>query len=290
MVNVQQGTQAPTPRSGAPWCSVRHQMRTIMKPFIKVALLALIVVTQGCATYGRISGTLLADQKFVFKDGKKTLISVKQNTVAIAPEAEIVTSGQRGNFAIAVKNGTNSDILFSTDDVIAHSRINGQVTLLKVFSYDELVAEEKKRQAWAAVAAALQGAADSMNAANAGYSNTYGTYSGSAYSSYGTSAYGYGSYSSTTYNYGAAQAAQNSAQANSEARFARLQAEGEENLSNLSARILKKETIFPGAWHGGIVKIELPNVSEVPQQIELVVNVGGEKHEFRFTQKKVENK
>jgi len=92
------------------------------------------------------------------------------------------------------------------------------------------------------------------------------------------------------YNYAAAQAAQNTAQANSEARFARLQAEGEATLRNLSARILKKETIFPEAWHGGIVKVELPNVSEEPQEIELIVNVGGEKHEFRFTQEKVENK
>jgi len=174
--------------------------------------------------------------------------------------------------------------------VTVYSKTNDQRLALKVFSYDELVAEEKKRQAWAAVAAALQGAADSMNAANAGYSNTYGTYSGSAYSSYGTSAYGYGTYSGTTYNYAAAQAAQNAAQANSEARFARLQAEGEANLSSLSARILKKETIFPKAWHGGIVKVELPDVSDQPQEIEFAVNVGGEIHEFRFTQVKVESK
>lgn len=260
-----------------------------MKSFVKVAMLAIIVVTQGCATYGRISGNPLGNQKSVYKDGRKTLISVKQSTVAIAPETDTVTSGQRGNFVIAVNNGTNHEILFSTEDVTAYSKTNGQRLALKVFSYDELVAEEKKRQAWAAVGAALQGAADSMNAANAGYSNTYGTYSGSAYSSYGTSAYGYGTYSSTTYNYAAAQAAQNTAQANSEARFARLQAEGEANLSSLSARILKKETIFPEAWHGGIVKVELPAVSDQPQVIELVVNVGGEIHEFRFTQEKVES-
>lgn len=261
-----------------------------MTSLVKVAMLAMIVITQGCATYGRISGTPLVDQKSVYKDGRKTLISVKLSTVAIAPETDTVTSGQRGSFVVAVNNGTNHEILFSTDDVTAYFKINGQRSALKVFSYDELVAEEKKRQAWAAVGAALQGVADSMNAANAGYSNSYGTYSGSAYSNYGTSAYGYGTYSSTTYNYATAQAAQNAAQANSETRFARLQAEGEATLSNLSARILKKETIFPGAWHGGIVKLEFPNVSEVPQEIELVVNVGEETHEFRFTQEKVESK
>jgi len=169
-----------------------------MNLFVKFAILAAIVVTQGCATYGRISGNPLADQKSVYKDGRKTLISVKQSTVAIAPETDTVKSGQRDNFVVAVNNGTNHEILFSTDDVTTYFKTNGQKSALKVFSYDELVAEEKKRQAWAAVAAALQGAADSMNAANAGYSNTYGTYSGSAYSSYGTSAYGYGTYSGTT--------------------------------------------------------------------------------------------
>ena len=261
-----------------------------MKPLVKIAMPAIIVVSQGCATYGRISGTPLDDQKSVYKDGRKTLVSVKQSTVAIAPETDTVTSGQRGNFIIAVNNGTNREIVFSTDNVTAYSNTNGQSLALKVFSYDELVAEEKKRQAWATAAAVLQGLTDSMNAANAGYSHTYGTYSGSAYSSYGTSTYGYGTYSSTTYNPAAAQAAQNAARANSEARFARLRNEGKANLSSLSSRILKKETIFPGAWHSGIVKVELPNVSDQPQVIKFMVNLGGEIHEFRFTQEKVKSK
>lgn len=261
-----------------------------MKALTKTTILLLIVGIQGCATYGKISGIPSEGQRSVFKDGRLTLISIKQNTVAIAPDTETVTSGQRGDFVIAVNNGTSQDILFSSEDVTAYVDSNGQITALKVFSYDELVAEEKKRQAWAAVGAALQGAADSMNAANAGYSNTYGTYSGSAYSSSGTSAYGYGSYSSTTYNYAAAQAARNVAQANSEARFAQLEAEGRENLRNLSSTILKKETIFPGAWHGGFVKVQLPELIEKSQELKLMVNMGGESHEFMFTQEKVEEK
>lgn len=261
-----------------------------MKILKSISILLIIVGMQGCATYGRLSGIPSEGQKAVFKDGRKTLISIKQNTVALAPDPETVTSGQRGDFVIAVNNGTSDDILFSTEDVSASAKIDGQVTALKVYSHEELVAEEKKSQAWTAVAAALQGAADSMNAANAAYSNTYGTYSGSAYSSYGTNAHGYGSYSSTTYNYAASQAAQNAAQANSEARFARLEAEGRENLRNLSLIILKKETIFPGAWHGGIIKVQLPEVTDQPQEISLVVNVGGENHEFKLTQEKVEKR
>jgi hypothetical protein len=261
-----------------------------MRIITRVAIAMLIAGMQGCATYGKVSGIASEGQKSIFKDGRNSLLSIKQNTVAIAPETETVTSGQRGDFIVAVNNGTSQNILFSTEDISASANINGQLTMLKVFSYDELVAEEKKRQTWAAVAAALQGVSDSMNAANAGYSHTYGTYSGSAYSNTGKSAYGYGSYSSTTYNYAAAQAARNAAEAKSEARFARLDAEGRENLRNLSSTILKKETIFPSAWHGGIVKVTLPKVAEQPQEIDLVVDVAGEKHKFRFMEEKVVSK
>jgi hypothetical protein len=261
-----------------------------MRKIFRIAILLLTVGIQGCATYGKISSIPSEGQKSIFKDGRNTLLSIKQNTVAIAPKNETVTSGQRGDFVIAVNNGTSQDILFSTENITASVNKNGQLTILKVFSYDELVAEEKRRQTWAAVAAALQGVSDSMNASNAGYSHTYGTYSGSTYTNNGKSAYGYGSYSSTTYNYAAAQAARNAAQANSEARFARLNTEGRENLRNLSSTILKKETIFPSAWHGGIVKIELPKVAEQPQEIYFVVDVAGEKHELKFMEEKVTGK
>ena len=260
-----------------------------MNIFIKRTFILLFVVTQGCATYGKISGIPSVGQKSLFKDGREVLISVEKSTVAIAPEMKIVKNGRRGNFIVAINNGTNQEIIFSTNDVTAYFKTNDEITSLKVFSYEELIAEEKKRQAWAAVGAALQGAADSINAANAGYSRTYGTYSGSTYSG-GIGLYSYGTYSGSTYNYAASQAARNAAQANSAARFARLETEGQKNLSNLAAKILKKETIFPGAWHGGIVKMELPPVSEIQQEIELIVNINGEKHKFRFTQEKIDNK
>jgi len=63
-----------------------------MKSLVKVAMLAIIVVTQGCATYGRISGTPLGDQKSVYKDGRKTLISIKQSSVAIIVDPDFQTS------------------------------------------------------------------------------------------------------------------------------------------------------------------------------------------------------
>lgn len=127
-----------------------------------------------------------------------------------------------------------------------------------------------------------------MNAANAGYSHTYGSYSGSAYSRYGTSAHGYGTYSGTTYNYAAAQAAGDAARAKSEARFAQIEVEGRAALEGLSTAILKKQTIFPGDWHGGIVKVQMPPVEDAPVELLVTVTVGGEQHSFKFLQTKVQ--
>lgn len=51
---------------------------------------------------------------------------------------------------------------------------------LPVMTYADRVKEEKRSQMWAAVGAGFAAAANSMNAANAGYSSTYGNYSGTA--------------------------------------------------------------------------------------------------------------
>lgn len=254
----------------------------------KVVSLMLVIALQGCASHAKLSGVPSAEQKTVFKDGRKALISSKQNTVIVAPETDRVGNGERGEFILLVNKGTAADLDFSTEDVTAYVQSHDALTELAVFSYDQLVAEEETRQAWAALAAAMQGLGDAMNAANAGYSMTRGTYSGSNYSGYGGNRYGYGTYSGTTYNHAAAQAAQNTAQANSQARFARIEAEGQANLQSLSTRMLRKETVFPGAWHGGIVKVQLPRVAEQSQEMRLVVFVGKETHAFNFAVERVQ--
>jgi hypothetical protein len=250
----------------------------------KLVLVLALLTLSGCATYERISGVPSEGQKAIYKDGRKTLLSTKANVVVIAPQAEKTRSGERANFTVAVKNETQNEILFSTENVSAFKKDakTGDLVALKVYSYEELVNEEKRRQAWAAVAAALQGMSEAMNASNAGYSTTRGTYSGSAYSSSGASAYGYGSYYGTTYNSGAAQAAQDAARARSDARISNLQSEGEANLRHLASTILKKQTIFPGQWHGGAINVEMPPLDEAPQTIEFLVDVGDEKHLFTF--------
>ena len=97
----------------------------------------------------------------------------------------------------------------------------------------------------------LAAAGDSISASTAGTTTTYGTYSGTDYS-YGSIGSYSGTYNATTYNPAAAQAAQAAAQQRSNARFFQIAIKGRENLQGFKAIILKKQTVFPDSWHGGL--------------------------------------
>jgi len=64
---------------------------------------------------------------------------------------------------VSVLNGTEKPFNFSTEDIDVY--VDNKP--IKVFTYDEPVAEVKRQRAFAAFAIALSGVAQSMNAANA---------------------------------------------------------------------------------------------------------------------------
>lgn len=230
----------------------------------------LLMFTSGCATY-QVSGIPSNEQRCVYRDGRKTMISQKENAVTMAVKEETVSSSDRLEFIVAVNNLTAEEIVFSTENIsaVGSNLGNGEEVDLHVYSYDELVAEEKKNQTWQAIAVALGGIGDSMNAANAGYSNTYGTYS------------------ATTYDYGAAQAAQNAADAKTNAEMARTRVEGKAALEELSSTILKMHTVFPGEWHGGTVQVDAPGGTSLESKVDIFIKFGEDNHSFYFSRVKV---
>ncbi len=257
---------------------------------ILVGVLTVLLIGNGCATY-QVSGIPSAEQRFVYRDGRQTIISQKESSVvAVAVKEETVSGSDRLEFVVAVNNLAPDEIIFSTENIsaTASNLMNPDSSELHVYTNDELVAEEKKRRTWQAIAVALGGVADSMNAANAGYSNTYGTYSGSTYSNYGTSYNTYGTYSATTYDYGAAQAARDAANARTNAEMARIGAEGKAALEELSSTILKVHTVFPGEWHGGVIQVDSPSGTAVENMIDLHIDFGEDEHSFRFNRAKVQ--
>jgi len=119
------------------------------------------------------------------------------------------------------------------------SATSSEGSAIHVFGYDELVVEAQRKQRWATVAVALSGAAGAINAANAGYTHTYGTYSGYSNGTYGGALNGsytgttMGTYSATTYDQGRAYAAQQINNAQTAANLAAVQARGEQTLDEL---------------------------------------------------------
>ena len=172
-----------------------------------VFIFILISFLQGCATTLRLDPVAIEGQQELYQEGTKTLISPKNSLVAIRSSTNTYQSSQRPTLVVSVLNGTEKPFNFSTEDIDVYVD-NKHV---KVFTYDELVAEVKRQQTFAAIAIILGGVAQSMNAANAGHTYHSGTYNSSYYSNYGYSGYGSGSYSGYSYNSAAALQAQSAA-------------------------------------------------------------------------------
>lgn len=247
---------------------------------IIIALLAL----QGCTSTLAIKPIPQEGQYQVYKEGVEAVLSDKNALVAIRPSSSTYNSSERPTIVISVLNKTNEPFNFSTDNV--HAYLDGEP--LRVFTYEELAAEVKKAQAWAAVAAALNGMAQSMNAANAGYTYQSGSFNASAYGNNGYSAHGYGSYSGYSYNAAAAQQAQAAANAQTQAKMDAIRNQTEQSLAQLSSTILRKSTVMPQSWHGGYIALD--NIADVnqPHEIKLLVDLAGEVHEFTLDHLKIQ--
>jgi len=255
------------------------------------ALVALVLVLQGCVTTIGIKSNPSDQQTTMYESGAKAVVSAKTNIVAVRPVSQSFKSNKKPSFVVTIQNGTSNQINFSTENISA--RNNNK--LIKVFTYDELVAEVEKQKAIQAFATALAGAGRAMSAANAGNQYQHGSYNshsnGNIYSPYGNASYSgneYGTYSGYSYNAAAAQQAQAVAQAQTDKDFARIAANSESALSELGRTILRKHTVFPGKWHGGYIKLAHIELGEGKNSLAVVVDVGGEMHPFNFTLYKVE--
>jgi hypothetical protein len=247
-------------------------------------LLPLLILTWGCASNDAVDMLASGDQQAITRDGSPSLISAKRHVVMLqATDSQMESSG-RPSFVLAVRNMQDTYLQFRPSDVRAlRVQADGSQIALKVYSYEELVAEEKRRQTMAVVGAALAGAANSYNAANAGYSRTTGSFN--AYNSYGGSAYG--NYQSTTYNSYQAYSAQQLAAAQTSANFAAIRAEGSQNLMALRGSIIKAHTLSPGEWYGGEIILDKPKKSNGQVQYTILVELDGEEHAFTVRQRKI---
>lgn len=246
--------------------------------------LPLLFLTCGCASTDAVDMLASSDQQAITRDGSPSLISAKRHVVMLQASDSQMDSGGRPSYVLAIRNMQSGYLQFSPAEIRAYRvQADGSQVALKVYSYEELVTEEKHRQTMAAVGAALAGAANAYNAANAGYSTTTGTFN--AYNNYGGRAYG--TYQSSTYNSYQAYSAQQLASAQTSANFAAIRAEGANNLMALRGSIIRAHTLAPGEWYGGEIILDKPKKNNGQAQYTIVVSLDGEEYAFNVRQRKL---
>ena len=224
-----------------------------------------------CASQ-RIELAAAPGQEAIVRDGIPSLVSKKHNLVMLRPNSQLLKGNPRPAFTVAVRNlGSKPETLLEAN-ITARQTVDGKQVAMRVYRYEELVQEEQTRQTVQAVGAILSGTARAIDASNAGYVNTTGSVNG----------YGY---TATTYDPLRAQLAQNVANAQTQDDFANIQAQGEQNLSQLQHTILKDNTVMPGEWVGGTIVLDQPAYSGgAPKSYTITVDFAGEQHEFHVAQ------
>jgi hypothetical protein len=189
---------------------------------------------------------------------------------------------KRGSIQVLVMNQSDKPFNFGPENVAA-KLTDG--TAVAVITYDQLVHEEKKREMWAAIAAGMAAAGNSMSASNSGYYSGTATYHGSTYGTFGSTPYNSSTFGTATisgYDYGRAQAAQSIANAQNQATFARMTEQNASRMGALKA-FMRTTTVDPQQMFGGTVMFELPKAArdaktDVP--MSFVVTINGEEHQF----------
>ena len=123
------------------------------------------------------------------------------------------TLKKRGAIQVLVMNQGDKPFNFGPENVTAKL---ADGTPVAIITYEKLVREEKRRQAWRAVAAGLAAAGNSMSAASSGYYSGTAHYSGNSFGTFGGTPYNSSTFGTATYsgyNAGQAQLAQSGANA-----------------------------------------------------------------------------
>ncbi|MCP3688935.1 MAG: hypothetical protein GY784_11015 [Gammaproteobacteria bacterium] len=233
-----------------------------MKEFLSI--LVSCALLPGCASTLKIESMALDGQQETYRQGVKNVISPKTALVAVRPTTSIYSSEDRPTFVVSVLNGTEKSFNFSTENI----RVYVGGTPHQIFTYDELVAEAKRRT-WGIPNSAGQPA----GAANNTYSSNYSS--------------GFSPYPGYIYNAVSAQQMQTTATAQTSANIQAIREQAMRLLSRLKSTMLKKATVFPQAWHGGFVTMaEIPD-SVQPLVITVTISAAGENHTFVLRQSKV---
>jgi hypothetical protein len=245
-----------------------------MRIVIACALCALVA---GCVTTETVQFRPKAQQESLIRDGQAALISRRKNSIVmIRPAARQFQIGGRPVYAVGIYNLGGVPINFLMANVQVNQIVNNQNLALKVFTYDELVTEERNRQVAMAILGGLAAGANAYSASRAGYYNNTST----VHTRSGTYQVHTTGYSPT-----ANAIAQSNAAAQNEAMISGIVEQGQQNMAALEQGVIKDNTLMPGEWYGGQLHIQpLSSEGDGPKVYSISLLVGTERHEIDIAQ------
>jgi hypothetical protein len=243
----------------------------------KAAAIPLIVVAGvSCARMEVAEFQAGLGQQTMVRDGVPVILSRQQQSlVLLRPAARQFKSNRRPVYVLALYNLSHAPLQFMVANVhVAQAQPDGQLIGLKVYTYDELVSEERTRQAIQAVAVGLAAAGNSMSAASAGNYNGTAIVNGPR----GTAVVNVHGYDPS-----AAAIAQNNAAAQNEAMIDAAVETGQRNLATLERSVIKDDTLLPGEWYGGQLQFDPPSGSDRKDYV-ITVQIGNDTHQINVVQ------
>lgn len=223
------------------------------------------------------------EQQAIMRDGQPALISRKKNSLVMIRSAQRrFTGGSRPVFVVAMRNVTKKPIDFSVGNVTVTQTAGADSMSMKVFSYEDLVAEEEDRQMVTGLLVAAASATDLALATQAGYRTTTTTENSPS---------GTYTYSSRTYSPSRALGAYRSAIRRSQSMINAASRGARGNLAALEREVIKDNTLMPGEWYGGTLHVEAPadtGGAAGPKRYAISMTVGPDRHEIGVVQEGVE--
>jgi hypothetical protein len=244
--------------------------------------IALAALCSGCAANEVATFQARAGQDSIIRDGQPALVSRAPNSlVMVAPASRQFRAGSRPAFVVGIYNLGQAPLQFRVAEVLATQQVAQEMVQLKIFTYDELVQEEKNRQVAAAILTGLAVGVNAAAAANAGHYHSTSTVS---------TPQGLYQVHTTGYSPTANAIAQSNASAQNEALISATVERGQQNLAVLEKSVIKDDTIFPGEWYGGQLILQ-PLVSSSssngPKNYSIALLVGRDRHQIDITQSAV---
>jgi hypothetical protein len=245
-----------------------------------LAVVIAVASLAGCASAEKVAFVPKNNQEAMIRDGQAAIVSRKATSIVmVRPASRQFQSGSRPVYVVGVYNLGAKPTNFLTTNISAHQQIKSQRVALKVFSYDELVQEERNRQVAAAIITGLAAAGNAYSASRAGYYNS----SSNVYTPRG----GVYRVETTGFSPTANAIAQSNAAAQNEAMISATIERGQANLAELEKTILKDNTLFPGEWYGGQLHIQSPERSDGAKSYSIALLVGSDHHEIEISQTSV---